>query len=147
MEYRYSIIILNGKYKMLGISKDVLDLFGNPEMLSLFICAARHELLICLNDNKRESLSMKYAEKTKDFYWFNECSIFVNKMENELGIFREFVAVRLEGMFAHHQFFGFCLQFDTSSPSYVQLGYENMPPTIEQHYPKLSHLYNNAFRI
>ena len=82
----------------------------------------------------------------KDYYWVDS-ELFVNRMEKELAIFRNYVAICLQGQVDEMQGFGKCVVVDISSHEYVSLGFENMPPTIEKRYHRLNHLYNNTFRI
>lgn len=147
MGYGLSIIFLNGKYKMFGISKEVQNTIGNPDILQMLYSRERQELILCKGEKKHYSCSMKDTEETKDFLWVLS-DLFVSKMEDEMCIFRDCVAVCLHGQFDDIDELGASVRFDLSCPTYAVLGFDNMPPTIETHcYPRYMHLYQNTFRI
>ena len=146
MELGLNIILLNGNYKMFGMSKALLDALDNPELITMFYSRSQQVLIFNKGNDKHKCFSFQGAEETKDYYWCDS-ELFVNRMEKELAIFRNYVAICLQGQVDEMQGFGKCVVVDISSHEYVSLGFENMPPTIEKRYHRLNHLYNNTFRI
>ena len=146
MELGLNIILLNGKYKMFGMSKALINTLDNSELISMFYSRSQQVLIFNKGNDKHKCFSFQGAEETKDYYWVDSV-LFVNYIEKELAILRNFVAICLQGRLDEVQGFGKCVIVDTSSHEYVSLGYENMPPTIEKHFSKFSHLYNNTFQI
>ena len=146
MEVGLNIILLNGKYKMFGLSKALLNALDNTDLIAMFYSKSQKVLIFNKGNDKRKCFSYQGAEETKDYYWVDS-ELFVNRMEKELAIFRNYVAICLQGQVDEMQGFGKCVVVDISSHEYVSLGFENMPPTIEKRYHRLNHLYNNTFRI
>lgn len=147
MSYGLSIIFLNGKYKMFGISKEVLNTIGNPDILQMLYSPEKQELILSMGDKEHYSCAMKNTEETKDFLWVLS-DIFVTKMEDEMRILGDCVAVCVNGQIDDIDKLGVSVRFDISCTSYTTLDFDNMPPTIETHcYPKHMHLYQNTFRF
>ena len=146
MEVGLNIILLNGKYKMFGLSKALLNALDNTDLIAMFYSKSQKVLIFNKGNDKRKCFSFQEAEETKDYYWVDS-ELFVNHMEKELAIFRNNVAICLRGQVDEMQGFGKCVVVDISSHEYVSLGFENMPPTIEKRYHRLNHLYGNTFRI
>ena len=147
MELGLNIILLNGKYKMFGLSKALLNALDNTDLIAMFYSKSQKVLIFNKGNDKRKCFSYQGAEETKDYYWVDS-EFFVNHMEKELAIFRNNVAICLQGQVDEIQGFGKCVVIDTSSHEYVSLGYDNMPPSLERHIvPRYMHLYENTFRI
>lgn len=147
MNEELSIIFLNGKYKMLGISKGVFEALATEDYISIWYSRETNVLLITKGGDKHSGFSTKNTKATKDFYWMTS-ELFVKRMEDELCIYRDCVAICLQGKLEDIEGMGTGIKFDTTGHSYLQLGFDNMPTSLEKHIvPRYMHLYQNTFRI
>ena len=146
MENGLNIILLNGKYKMFGMSKALLNALDNSDQIAMFYSRSQQMLIFNKGVDKSKCFYYQGAEETKDYYWVDS-ELFVNCMEKELTILRNYVAICLQGRLDELRGFGKCVVIDTSSHEYVSLGFDNMPAKIAKHFPKINHLYSNTFRI